>query len=130
MIDCSGRKQQQRRSDIPECSVKVFNAQRISWFNQAIKTGLQIESEAQRPTIYEVLIEPRLEKAFQEGFERGFEQGFKRGIEKGELIGQIRTLQKVLQQPIESKEDLLLLSPEDLQLRAQQLLQLFTTRPR
>ena len=70
------------------------------------------------PTIYEVLIEPRLEKAVQEGFE------------KGEVIGRIRTLQEVLQQPIESKQDLLLLSPEDLQQRAQQLQQLFTTGPR
>jgi len=44
---------------------QVFNAQRICGFNQAVRTGLQIESETPMPTIYEVLIEPRLEKATQ-----------------------------------------------------------------
>jgi phosphoenolpyruvate synthase/pyruvate phosphate dikinase len=97
---------------------QVFNAQRISWFDHAVRTGLQIESETQMPTIYEVLFEPRLEKAVQEGFE------------KGEVIGRIRTLQEVLQQPIESKQDLQVLSFEELQLRAQRLQQLFANGPR
>jgi hypothetical protein len=105
---------------------QVFNAQRISWFDHAVRTGLQIESETQMPTIYEVLFEPRLEKAVQEGIEKGIEQG----IEKGEVIGRIRTLQEVLQQPIESKQDLQMLSPEELQLRAQRLQQLFANGPR
>ncbi|MFM8477756.1 MAG: Rpn family recombination-promoting nuclease/putative transposase [Planctomycetaceae bacterium] len=97
---------------------QVFNAQRISWFNQAIKTGLQIESETQMPTIYEVLIEPRLE------------QGIREGIEKGEVIGRIRAFQEVLRQPVDSKEQLLLLTHDELQSRAQQLQQLLATGPR
>ena len=52
---------------------QVFNAQRISWFHQAVRTGLQIESETPMPTIYEVLIEPRLEKATREGIEQGID---------------------------------------------------------
>ena len=38
-----------------------------------------------------------------------------------ELEARIRTLQKVLRQPVASQEELMTLSPEELQLRAQQL---------
>ncbi len=65
------------------------------------------------PTIHEVLIE----------------QGIERGIEKGVIIGRIRTLQEVLQQPVASQEELLLLSHDELQLRAQHLQGLLRDRP-
>jgi hypothetical protein len=70
------------------------------------------------PTIYEVLIEPRLEKAVQEGFE------------KGEVIGRIRAFQEVLRQPVDSKEQLLLLTHDELQSRAQQLQRMLASEPR
>jgi predicted transposase/invertase (TIGR01784 family) len=100
---------------------RVFGAQKLKWFEQAIRAGLQIEPESQMPTIYEALIE--------RGVEKGIEQGIEQGIRKGVVIGAIRTLQKVLRQPIASQEELLLLSLEELQLRAQQLQALVDEHP-
>lgn len=65
---------------------RVFDARRLDWFERAIRIGLQIESEVQMPTIDEALIE----------------RGVEKGIEKGVVIGSIRTLQKVLRQPVAS----------------------------
>ncbi len=70
------------------------------------------------PTIYEVLFEPRLE------------QGIREGIEKGEVIGRIRAFQEVLRQPVDSKEQLLLLTHDELQSRAQQLQRMLASEPR
>ncbi len=56
-------------------------------------------------------------------------RGVEQGIEKGVIIGRIRTLQEVLQQPVASQEELVLLSHDELQLRAQQLQGLLKDRP-
>lgn len=101
--------QKDARCDIIWYLCSVFDAGKLEWFAQAIRTGLQLEPETPMPTIYEALIE--------------------QGIEKGVVIGRIRTLQEVLQQPVASQEELVLLSHEELQLRAQQLQGLLRDRP-
>ncbi|MFM7059409.1 MAG: hypothetical protein ACKO2P_21055, partial [Planctomycetota bacterium] len=111
----------------------VFDARRVDWFEQAIRTGLQLDQEAPMPTCYDALIERGMEKGIRQGLEQGREQGLEQGLEqgreegleqgleKGVVIGSIRTLQKVLQQPVTSQQELRLLSVAELHLRAQQL---------
>jgi predicted transposase YdaD len=77
------------------------------------------------PTIYEALIE----RGVVQGIEKGIERGIEKGIEKGVIIGRIRTLQEVLQQPVASQEELVSLSHDELQQRAQQLQGLLRDRP-
>jgi hypothetical protein len=113
--------QKDARNDIIWYLCKVFDAGKLEWFAQAIRTGLQLEPETPMPTIYEALIE--------RGVEQGIERGIERGIEKGVIIGRIRTLQEVLQQPVSSQDELVLLSHDELQLRAQQLQGLLIDRP-
>ena len=81
------------------------------------------------PTIYEALIERGVVQGIEKGIEQGIEQGIERGIEKGVIIGRIRTLQEVLQQPVASQEELVSLSHDELQQRAQQLQGLLKDRP-
>jgi flagellar biosynthesis/type III secretory pathway protein FliH len=111
----------------------VFDAGKLEWFAQVVSTGLQLEQETPMPTIYEALIErgvvQGIEKGIEQGIEKGIEQGIEKGIEKGVIIGRIRTLQEVLQQPVASQEELVSLSHDELQQRAQQLQGLLRDRP-
>ena len=100
----------------------VFDAQRLKWFKHAVRTGLKIDSETQMPTCFEALVE--------RGMKKGLEQGREQGREQGLLMGRIRTLQEVLQQPVSSQETLAALPPEQLQSLASQLQELLAaTRP-
>ena len=93
---------------------RVFDARQLKWFEQAIKTGLKIDAESQMPTCFEALIE----------------QGREQGREQGLLLGRIRTLQEVLQQPLTPQQTLAKLSPQELQSLAIQLQELLeSTRP-
>jgi flagellar biosynthesis/type III secretory pathway protein FliH len=93
---------------------RVFDARQLKWFEQAIKTGLKIDAESQMPTCFEALIE----------------QGREQGREEGLLLGRIRTLQEVLQQPLTPQQTLAKLSPQELQSLAIQLQELLeSTRP-
>ena len=97
---------------------RVFDARQLKWFEQAIKTGLRIDAENQMPTCFEALIE------------QGREQGREEGREEGLLLGRIRTLQEVLQQPLTPQQTLAKLSPQELQSLAIQLQELLeSTRP-
>ena len=95
----------------------VFDARRLDWFEQAIRTGLQAESEQQMPTCLEAMIERGIEK----GIEQGIEQGIDRGIETGLIVGRIRTLQEVLRQPLTPESELLALPVSELRERASRL---------
>ena len=89
---------------------RVFDARQLKWFEQAIKIGLKIDAENQMPTCFEALIE--------------------QGREEGLLLGRIRTLQEVLQQPLTPQQTLAKLSPQELQSIASQLQELLdSTRP-
>jgi predicted transposase/invertase (TIGR01784 family) len=104
----------------------VFDAQRLKWFEQAVRTGLQIDSETQMPTCFEALVERGMKKGLEKGLEKGREQGREQGL----LMGRIRTLQEVLQQPVSSQETLAALPREQLQSLASQLQELLAaTRP-
>jgi len=117
--------QKEALADIIQYLSTVFDARRVDWFEQAIRTGLQLDQEAPMPTCYDALIERGMEKGIRQGLEQGREQGreegLEQGLEKGVVIGSIRTLQKVLQQPVASQQELQLLSVAELHLRAQQL---------
>jgi predicted transposase YdaD len=96
----------------------VFDARRLKWFQQAIRTGLKIDAENQMPTCYEALIE------------QGLEQGLEKGREEGLLMGRIRTLQEVLRQPVTPQQTLATLPLQQLQSLATQLQELLeTSRP-
>jgi hypothetical protein len=100
-------------SDIIVYLAIVFDAGKLNWYKQAVKTGLQIESETQMPSCFDALVE----------------QGMKKGLEQGLLIGQIRTLQEVLQQPVTARSTLVSLPLADLQTLASQLQESLATRP-
>jgi hypothetical protein len=104
-------------SDIIVYLATVFDAGKLKWFRQAVRTGLQIESETQMPSCYDALVE--------EGRKKGREEG----LEKGLVIGSIRTLQEVLQQPVTAEDVLVTLSLTDLQTLASQLRQSLANRP-
>lgn len=57
------------------------------------------------------------------------EEGRKKGREQGLVIGSIRTLQEVLQQPVTAEDVLVTLSLTDLQTLASQLRQSLANRP-
>ena len=46
---------------------EVFDAQKLEWFRQAIRTGLLIESENQMPTCLEAMMERGAQKGREEG---------------------------------------------------------------
>ena len=93
---------------------QVFDARRLKWFQQAIRTGLKIDAENQMPTCYEALIE----------------QGLEKGREEGLLMGRIRTLQEVLRQPVTPQQTLATLPLQQLQSLATQLQELLeASRP-
>ena len=100
-------------SDIIVYLATVFDAGKLNWFRQAVRTGLQIESETQMPSCYDALVE----------------EGRKKGREQGLVIGSIRTLQEVLQQPVTAEDVLVTLSLADLQTLASQLRQSLANRP-
>jgi predicted transposase YdaD len=101
---------------------QVFDARRLKWFQQAIRTGLKIDAENQMPTCYEALIE--------QGLEQGLEKGRAEGREEGLLMGRIRTLQEVLRQPVTPQQTLATLPLQQLQSLATQLQELLeATRP-
>jgi len=100
-------------SDIIVYLATVFDAGKLNWYKQAVKTGLQIESETQMPSCFDALVE----------------QGMKKGLGQGLLIGRIRTLQEVLRQPVTTEEALTSLSLTDLQTLATQLHESLATRP-
>jgi predicted transposase YdaD len=105
-------------NDIIPYLCQVFDAQRLTWFQEAIRTGLKIDAENQMPTCYEALIE------------QGREQGLEKGREEGLLMGRIRTLQEVLRQPVTPSQSLATLSLQQLQSLATQLQELLeATRP-
>jgi hypothetical protein len=105
---------------------RVFDARQLKWFEQAIKTGLRIDAENQMPTCFEALIEQGREQRREEGREQGREEGREEGL----LLGRIRTLQEVLQQPLTPQQTLAKLSPQELQSLAIQLQELLeSTRP-
>jgi hypothetical protein len=81
----------------------------LQWFEQAIRTGLLTGLENQMPTCLEAMIE------------RGIEKGIDQGVEKGIVVGRIRTLQEVLQQPVTSEAELLGRSVEELRQQAARL---------
>ncbi len=108
-------------SDIIEYLATVFDAGKLKWFRQAVRTGLQIESETQMPSCYDALVE--------EGRKKGREEGLEKGREKGLVIGCIGTLQEVLQQPVTAEDVLVTLSLTDLQTLASQLRQSLANRP-
>jgi hypothetical protein len=97
-------------NDIIPYLCQVFDAQRLTWFQEAIRTGLKIDAENQMPTCYEALIE--------------------QGREQGLLMGRIRTLEEVLRQPITPPQSLATLSLQQLLALATQLQELLeATRP-
>ncbi len=100
-------------SDIIVYLATVFDAGKLNWYKQAVRTGLQIESETQMPSCFDALVE----------------QGMKKGLGQGLLIGRIRTLQEVLRQPVTTEEALTSLSLTDLQTLATQLHESLATRP-
>jgi flagellar biosynthesis/type III secretory pathway protein FliH len=109
-------------NDIIPYLCQVFDAQRLTWFQEAIRTGLKIDAENQMPTCYEALIE--------QGREQGLKKGREEGREEGLLMGRIRTLQEVLRQPITPPQSLATLSLQQLQSLATQLQELLeATRP-
>ena len=57
----------------------------------------------------------------QEGRLEGRQEGRLEGIEKGVVIGRIRTLQQIFQQPVTPEADLVLLTNEALQALLQEL---------
>jgi flagellar biosynthesis/type III secretory pathway protein FliH len=78
------------------------------------------------PTCFEALVERGMKKGLEKGLEKGREQGREQGL----LMGRIRTLQEVLQQPVSSQETLAALPREQLQSLASQLQELLAaTRP-
>jgi len=91
----------------------VFDARKLEWFRQAIRTGLLIESENQMPTCLEAMME--------RGAQRGREEGRQEGIGKGVVIGRIRTLQQIFRQPVTPEANLVLLTNDALQALLQKL---------
>ena len=113
-------------NDIIPYPCQVFDAQRLTWFQDAIRTGLKIDAENQMPTCFEALIE----QGREQGREQGLEKGREMGREEGLLMGRIRTLQEVLRQPITPQQSLATLSLQQLQALAIQLQELMeATRP-
>ena len=96
-------------NDIIVYLYSVFDARNLQWFEQAIRTGLLTGLENQMPTCLEAMIE------------RGIEKGIDQGVEKGIVVGRIRTLQEVLQQPVTSEAELLGRSVEELRQQAARL---------
>jgi predicted transposase YdaD len=96
---------------------EVFDAQKLEWFRQAIRTGLLIESENQMPTCLEAM----MERGAQKGREEGRQEGRLEGIGKGVVIGRIRTLQQIFRQPVMPEADLVLLTSDALQALLQKL---------
>ncbi len=43
--------------DIMVCLATVFDAGKLNWYKQAVRTGLQIESETQMPSCFDALVE-------------------------------------------------------------------------
>ena len=66
-------------------------------------------------------IEQGIEKGIEKGIEQGIEQGIEKGIEKGALIGEIRSRQRFLQEPLLSQEQLTHKDMEALQTMLAQL---------
>ncbi|MFM7038792.1 MAG: Rpn family recombination-promoting nuclease/putative transposase [Planctomycetaceae bacterium] len=90
---------------------EVFDAQKLEWFRQAIRTGLLIESENQMPTCLEAMMERGAEKGREEGRLEGRQEGRQEGV----VIGRIRTLQQIFRQPVTPEADLVLLTNDALQ---------------
>jgi len=90
---------------------EVFDAQKLEWFRQAIRTGLLIESENQMPTCLEAM----MERGALKGREEGRQEGRLEGRQEGVIIGRIRTLQQIFRQPVTPEADLILLTNDALQ---------------
>jgi flagellar biosynthesis/type III secretory pathway protein FliH len=101
-----------------------LDAAKLNWYKQAVKTGLQIESETQMPSCFDALVEQGMKKGLKQGRKQGREQGRQQGL----LIGRIRTLQEVLRQPVTTEEALTSLPLTDLQTLATQLHESLATR--
>ena len=87
----------------------VFDARNLPWFEQAIRAGLQTDSEKPMPTCLEAMIE------------KGIEKGIERGVERGLMVGRIQTLQQVLRQSVTAEQELLGQSIEQLRALCLQL---------
>jgi hypothetical protein len=61
------------------------------------------------------------EHALEDGRKEGLEQGLEQGLAKGEVVGRIHLAQRVLKQPLGSREELLKLSLQDLIRLAEEL---------
>jgi len=96
---------------------EVFDAQKLEWFRQAIRTGLLIESENQMPTCLEAM----MERGALKGREEGRQEGRLEGRQEGVIIGRIRTLQQIFRQPVTPEADLVLLTNDALQALLQKL---------
>jgi len=121
--------QEEAVEDIIVYLFEVFDAQKLEWFRQAIRTGLLIESENQMPTCLEAMMERGAQRGREEGRQEGRQEGRLEGrqegrlegIEKGVVIGRIRTLQQIFLQPVTPEADLVLLTNEALQALLQEL---------
>lgn len=69
-----------------------------------------------------------LEKGLEQGLEQGRAQGIREGTTKGKLVGQITTLQEILQDNISNESDLTELSEQTLQTMVNTLQQRFHNR--
>jgi hypothetical protein len=61
---------------------QVFDARRLKWFQQAIRTGLKIDAENQMPTCYEALIEQGREQGLEKGLARDLKRVAKRDLKR------------------------------------------------
>lgn len=109
--------QEEAVDDIILYLFEVFDAQKLEWFRQAIRTGLLIESENQMPTCLEAM----MERGAQKGREEGRQEGRMEGRMEGVVIGRIRTLQQIFRQPVTPEADLVLLTNDALQALLQKL---------
>ncbi len=100
-------------NDIMIYLCSVMDAKDFELLEFAFHAGQVPNSEKKMPNCIEAL----LERGRSEGLEKGLEQGLQRGL----LMGRIRTLQQVLGQSATTSRELLLRSPEELQLLASEL---------
>jgi hypothetical protein len=112
-------------ADIMVYLATVFDAGKLIWFRQAVRSGLQIESETQMPSCYDAIVEEGRKKGRDEGLAKGRDEGLAKGL----LIGRIRTLQEVLRRPVTTEDVLITLSLTDLQALASQLQESLANRP-
>ena len=88
---------------------------------RALQSSLKEQGESLVSTIAQQWFQEGIEKGIEKGREEGIEEGIEKGREEGELVGQIRTLQRILKLPVVSRQDLTSLGIEDLRKLAAEL---------